>query len=135
MDGLRLIEKQLDFASEILYVFAFVTIKMSFLFFYLRLFPGRKVAWACYLLIAFLACQCIEEVAVVIFQCSPVEKAWHPGINGKCLELLPFFYLSFGIKLATDLVIFILPIPILWHTQLPRGKKLGICAMFLLGLL
>ena len=127
--------EQWDYASEILYVFAFVTIKMSFLFFYLRIFPGRKMAWACYILIGILACQCIEEVLVVVFQCSPVDKAWNSATPGKCLSLLGFFYVSFGIKLGIDLAIFFLPIPVLWHLKLPRGKKFGISVMFLLGLL
>ena len=108
---------------------------MSFLFFYLKLFPSRGMAWICYIMIAFLACQCLEEIAVVIFQCSPVQKAWHPEIKGKCLELLAFFYISFGIKLGTDFIIFILPIPVLWKTTLPQGKKIGVSIMFLLGLL
>lgn len=93
------------------------------------------MAWSSYALLVILVCQLIEETAVVIFQCSPVQKAWHPGMPGKCLELLPFFYISFGIKLVVDIVIITLPIPVLWRLKLPRGKKIGICLMFLLGLL
>lgn len=93
------------------------------------------MVWTCYFMIVFLVCQGIEETAVVIFQCNPVEKAWKPEVKGKCLELLGFFYVSFGIKLGADLIIFLLPIPVLWKTKLSRGKKLGITVMFLLGLL
>lgn len=89
----------------------------------------------CYGCIVFLICQCIEETAVVIFQCSPVQKAWDSTVPGKCLNLLTFFYVSFGIKLASDLVIFFLPIPLLYKTKLSRGKKTGVIAMFALGFL
>jgi hypothetical protein len=105
------------------------------LLFYLRIFPGRKVLSVCYICIAFLLCQCIEETAVVIFQCSPIQKAWDSTLPGKCLNLLTFFYVSFGIKLASDLIIFFLPIPLLYRTKLSRGKKTGVIAMFTLGFL
>ncbi|KAJ9341061.1 integral membrane protein [Paecilomyces variotii] len=126
---------QLDFVISIAYIFAFITIKVSFLLFYLRIFPGKRVLAVCYGCIVFLICQCIEETAVVIFQCSPVQKAWDSTVPGKCLNLLTFFYVSFGIKLASDLVIFFLPIPLLYKTKLSRGKKTGVIAMFALGFL
>ena len=87
------------------------------------------------IMIVFLICQGIEEIAVVVFQCSPVQRAWLPSAQGKCLNLYPFFWSAFGIKLATDLIIFCLPVPPLWRMKLRRGKKFGIIIMFLLGLL
>ena len=43
--------------------------------------------------------------------------------------------LQFAVKLVTDLVLFIEPIPILWNLNLPRIKKAGLVIMFSLGLL
>ena len=77
----------------------------------------------------------IEEVAVVLAQCSPLRKAWTPELPGTCLNLLTFFYVSFGIKLATDIVLFCLPIPMLQKLNVGSGKKIGVIFMFSLGLL
>jgi hypothetical protein len=40
---------------------------------------------------------------------------------------------SFGV--VSDLYIFILPLPGLWKLQLPVKKKVGVCAIFLAGLM
>jgi hypothetical protein len=82
-----------------------------------------------------LVAELIEETAVVFSQCAPLQKAWNPAVPGKCLNLLTFFYVSFGIKLATDIVLFCLPIPLLGSLKMGLGKKIGIIFMFSLGLL
>lgn len=127
---------QLTFATEICYIIAFISVKISFLLFYLEIFRiQRTMRKICHVMIVFLICQCVEEMLVVIFQCSPVHKAWLPYLPGKCLNLYPFYWASFGIKLTTDLIIFFLPIPPLLRIRLPPGKKYGIIIMFLLGLM
>jgi hypothetical protein len=77
----------------------------------------------------------IEESAVVLSQCAPLPKAWSPELPGKCLNLLTFFYVSFGIKLITDIALFMIPIPMLGKLKIGLGKKIGVIFMFSLGLL
>jgi hypothetical protein len=103
--------------------------------FYLRIFPTRGYRYCSYILAAVLVAELIEETAVVLAQCTPLSKAWNPELPGKCLNLLTFFYVSFGIKLATDLVLFCLPIPLLKTLNIGPGKKIGVISMFSLGLL
>lgn len=90
---------------------------------------------AVYIILAVVIAQGTEEVFVVIFECTPIRKAYEPSVPGKCLNLLTFFYVSFGLKLATDIVIFVMPLPTIFRTKMSRGKKMGVSAMFLLGLL
>jgi len=124
---------RIDYAMELLYITAFISIKMSFVCLYLRIFPHRIFRMINYSLLVFLAAQMIEEFFVVIFQCWPVHKAWEPWAPGKCLHMLPFFYTSFGVKLVTDLAIFIMPIPMMKGANMPRTQYYGVLAMFTLG--
>lgn len=121
----------------IIYLFALNFIKISFCLFYLKLLPGNRFRIACWVLIFIVSAQCIEETFVVIFQCSPVNKAWDASgdLPGKCLNLTSFYYISFAIKLVTDLVLFMLPIPKVLRVRLSWGKKWGVVFMFSLGLL
>jgi hypothetical protein len=64
-----------------------------------------------------------------------LPKAWSPELPGKCLNLLTFFYVSFGIKLITDIALFMIPIPMLGKLKIGLGKKIGVIFMFSLGLL
>jgi hypothetical protein len=77
----------------------------------------------------------IEESAIVLAQCAPLQKAWNVELPGKCLNLLTFFYVSFGIKLATDIALFYLPIPLLGKLKMGLGRKISVIFMFSLGLL
>lgn len=128
---------QLDFGTEICYLFALGAIKISFCFFYLKVFPGKKFRFLSWCLIAVLVTETIEETLVTIFQCSPVQKVWdaRDSIQGSCLQLLNFFYISFGIRLATDIALFALSIPNLLRLQMSLGKRVGLLFMFGLGIL
>lgn len=123
--------------TEITYLIALWAVKVSFGLFYLKVFPGRTFRIICWTLIALVTAEWIEETFVVIFQCSPVQKAWDAAgvTSGKCLSLLPFYYISFAVRLATDIVIFALPLPELLRLKMPLGKRLGLILMFSLGLL
>lgn len=109
--------------------------KLAFIFFYLSVFPQSRLRTSSYVLAVILVAQLIEESAVVLTQCAPLQKAWNVELPGKCLNLLTFFYASFGIKLATDIAIFCLPIPMLGQLKIGLGKKIGVIFMFSLGLL
>lgn len=123
--------------TEITYLIALWAVKVSFGLFYLKVFPGRWFRIICWGLIVLVTAEWIEENFVVIFQCSPVQKAWDASGSaaGKCLSLLSFYYISFAVRLATDLVIFALPLPELLRLNMPLGKRLGLVFMFGLGLM
>jgi hypothetical protein len=101
----------------------------------LKIFPTSRLRTSSYVLAAILVAELIEESAVVLSQCAPLQKAWNVEFPGKCLNLLNFFYVSFGIKLATDIALFCLPIPMLGNLKISLGKKIGVIFMFSLGLL
>ncbi|KIH93823.1 integral membrane protein [Sporothrix brasiliensis 5110] len=125
----------LQFVSAVSYVWAFVLIKLSFAVFYLRVIPTTGFRRLNFVIIAILAAQGVEETFVVCFACRPIYKFWRPAVEGTCLNLLNFYYISFGIKLATDLVLFLEPIPTLLRLKLPWVKRVGLIVMFSLGLL
>ncbi|OOF92688.1 hypothetical protein ASPCADRAFT_133080 [Aspergillus carbonarius ITEM 5010] len=128
---------KLDFVTEIAYLLALGTIKASFCLLYLQIFPGKRFRIVCWSLLALLAGETMEETFVVIFQCWPIHKAWDAGgtVKGKCLSLTAFYYISFGIRLATDLALFALPLPKLVRLNMTMGKRAGLVIMFGLGVL
>ncbi|TIC97135.1 hypothetical protein CH35J_007234 [Colletotrichum higginsianum] len=89
--------------TQLTYIWAFVTVKMSFAVLYLRLLPDQIYQRINKFLIILLLAEGIEETAVVIFRCTPVERGWTPSVPGTCLDLTIFYYSAFVIKLLTDL--------------------------------
>lgn len=109
--------------------------KLSFVFFYLAIFPSTTPRYINYVLGYVLVAEWVAEVAVVCTQCTPLRKAWDIETPGKCLNLLTFFYVCFGFKLVTDVVLFALPIPELKGLKINIARKIGVMLMFSLGLL
>ncbi|KAK2058847.1 hypothetical protein LY76DRAFT_654202 [Colletotrichum caudatum] len=126
---------RLQVATQLSYIWAFVTVKMSFAVLYLRLLPDEVYRRINKFLILLLLAEGVEETAVVIFRCAPVRRAWTPTVPGTCLDLTVFYYSAFVIKLLTDLVLFIQPIPIVWKLNVRVAKRIGVIFMLSLGLL
>ncbi|KAJ5152784.1 uncharacterized protein N7482_009262 [Penicillium canariense] len=126
---------KLDFVTELSYVLALGCIKISFCLFYLKIFPGKVFRILCWCVLVVLAGETLADFFVVVFQCSPVYKAWDAAgvVDGKCLQLLSFFYIAFGIRLGTDFALLALPIPQLLKLKIAKGKRVGLIVMFGLG--
>ncbi|KAM5465020.1 hypothetical protein MauCBS54593_006653 [Microsporum audouinii] len=71
---------------------------------------------------------------VLFFQCSPVHKSWRPMTPGTCLPNDIVFYTLAGVSILCDLIVFLTPIPLWMKVRISRGRKLGLMAVFLLGL-
>jgi len=123
-----------NFVAELAYIFSFSASKISFVFLYLRIFPSPGIRRFTYVIATILVLQLLEETAVVLSQCQPLPKAWNPALPGKCLNLLTFFYVSFAVKLATDIALFCIPIPMLKDLKIGLAKKIAVIFMLSLGL-
>ena len=72
---------------------------------------------------------------ILFFQCSPVRKSWLPLTPGTCLPDLPTFYGLAAVSILFDVIIFVLPIPLLLNLKINAKRKVVLVCMFLLGLL
>ncbi len=64
------------YIMEILYFIQVAVLKMSLLFFFLRIFPSppvRRVLWAT---VAFNVVYCVAFTCVAVFQCRPIDFYW-----------------------------------------------------------
>lgn len=52
----------------------------------------------------------------------------------KCIDTYAAAYVAAGMSIVHDIVILVMPIPILWNLHLPWQKKLNLSVMFSLGL-
>jgi hypothetical protein len=69
-----------------------------------------------------------------IFQCGdPIST--HPVPGQKCMYEFPFYYIVAGSDFVIDLVIILMPIPLIWNLQMPPMQKTGVTGIFLCGLL
>ncbi|MCJ1456493.1 hypothetical protein MMC28_006854 [Mycoblastus sanguinarius] len=65
--------------------------------------------------------------------CRPLPYFWDKSIKGTCGNQV-ITYLTAGIfNLLIDVIIIVLPMPMLWGLQLPRAKKIALTGLFGIG--
>ncbi|CZS85689.1 unnamed protein product [Fusarium graminearum] len=74
---------------------------------------------------------CIFEALSLTFQ---VDKSWNPLKEGKCLPPGPSFTGYAVVTIVSDVVVAILPIPVLVKLEIKLAKKIGLIAIFTLGI-
>ena len=130
----------LFYISEIFYLMATVSTRASILFFYLRVFPARKVQRIIKSVIAVNLAFCLSFFFPLIFQCSPISHAWtrwSDETRGTCINVNAGSWSLAAINMALDLTVLVLPLPILFQLQLTYSwtKKIRIFIMFSSGLI
>ncbi|KAJ6038881.1 uncharacterized protein N7446_012695, partial [Penicillium canescens] len=86
----------------------------------------------------FLKLDFVTEISYLLsLGAIKISFSWDAVGTGevKCLSLFGFYYISFGIRLATNIALFTLPIPYLLRLQMTIGKRAGLIFMFALGIL
>ncbi len=66
--------------------------------------------------------------------CSPIAFNWNPMIpGGHCADRQASFYAIGVLDVATDCLIFLLPIPMIWNLQTALRNKIGLSLIFSIG--
>ncbi|KAH7068527.1 hypothetical protein FB567DRAFT_573960 [Paraphoma chrysanthemicola] len=124
------------YTMEILYFLQNALIKLSLLFFLLRIFPKpiiRKLIWAA---VGFTALWGVASVLAGIFQCHPISfywKSWDHETPGKCININALNWSNAIISILLDIWMLAIPLYEVSHIQLSWRKKLGVACMFFVG--
>ncbi|KAK7926577.1 hypothetical protein PG985_003575 [Apiospora marii] len=118
---------------ECVYVTAVMLVKLSVLQMYLRIFPSRNFKIMSYTIGAVVIAWWIAIVAVCVFQCNPIPKAWDQSLPGTCIDLKASFVGNAIPNIVTDIAILALPVGQVWHLQVNITQKISLLFMFLLG--
>ncbi|KAF2222000.1 hypothetical protein BDZ85DRAFT_185945, partial [Elsinoe ampelina] len=121
------------YISVPVYQFGLVLVKISILWQYYRIFPGKNIRMACNILLVISVLYGFYCTLNNIFLCTPIKSYWTLSIAGKCLSRPAVWYSNAAINIATDIAIFVLPMPALYHLHLPMKQKLALMAIFALG--
>jgi hypothetical protein len=108
-------------------------VKHALLLFYSEIVRDNKYQWSIWVMHFVAFGFGLSSVLVNIFQCRPFHKAWHPEMEGYCVNIYIFLYVNASIMLTTDLVLYTMPVIFTWHLQLRRPQRIGLNALFALG--
>jgi hypothetical protein len=63
-----------------------------------------------------------------------VNKSWDPNAAGTCLPSGPSFKAYAWVSIVSDIIVTVLLIPFVVKLNINKNRKIGLCAVFLLGL-
>jgi hypothetical protein len=129
---------RVNYAGRPFYQLGISFFKIALLISYLRLLQGtdkrtyRLIVWISIGLIFLAHLGCTLSL---VFACNPVNKSWDPTITwGSCLPNGPSFTGYAVVTIVSDIVVAIIPIPLLLKLNVSTKKKVGLIGIFLLGL-
>ncbi|KAH4183647.1 hypothetical protein HBI56_151920 [Parastagonospora nodorum] len=127
---------QTTLAIQVIYYVVINTIKISILFFYLRIAARKRLEALSKGTIGFLAAFCSICIICTLSQCIPLHKFWDltGTAPGTCsIDATALFYATSSINIAIDIWILVLPITTLLKVQRPTREKAALVGIFSLG--
>ncbi|KAJ5106605.1 hypothetical protein N7456_003280 [Penicillium angulare] len=129
---------QCIYATRVLYTVAMGLIKMSLLWFYLRLDPRKYMRWAVFFVMFINFGLSFSSSVVTLAGCHPVHLFWSNPTSSNCMSESSqqnFYEVNGVLNIVTDILTCLLPIPMIYGLQLNWRKKAAILGIFGLGIL
>lgn len=127
------------YALEIFYFFQMTLLKLTLLFFFLRIFPKTIIRNLLKGTIIFTILWGLAFVLVAIFQCQPISHYWtnwdNEHNNGRCINVNALAWSHAIISIVLDIWMLVLPLYEVFRLQLSPRKKISVAVMFLVGTL
>ena len=127
--------RKVQFWFEIVYIVAIGLTKDSILLFYRRLFPLKSVLRILQVLASVVLAWQIAIISGYTWECRPIQKAWDTMVPGTCIDMKKMWLGNAIPNILTDIVIIIIPLPLVWKLHLPRFHRFLLCGVFLTGAL
>lgn len=131
------VEKFLKLLWIIYYIFDTGTAvsKSSALFFYARIFSISKFKYALWVVHAMNVGWLVGILISVTFMCNPIQKAWDVSLPGTCLNTGRLWLGSGLASLIIDVIILVMPLPMLWKLKMKTIRRIQISGVFICGYL
>ncbi|KAK5137846.1 hypothetical protein LTR08_006614 [Meristemomyces frigidus] len=107
--------------------------KLTFCFLYLRIFNQKPFKRLVITVASIVAAGSLAFAIATVFQCTPVHRAWDHRIPGHCTNNSAFWYSHAAFNTFWDIVIYIMPVPLIRSLKLRGGQKTGLVSIFALG--
>lgn len=116
------------------YLPAVILAKLALLVMYTRIFIKRTDLIACWVVAALLIANCVGAMIAGFLICIPLYYLWdHTIPGGHCININAWYRWSSLMNIVTDVVMLILPLPVIWKIQSSMKVKIGLTITFATG--
>ncbi|KAM0478815.1 hypothetical protein ACHAP7_005971 [Fusarium lateritium] len=119
--------------SIVTYNIALAAIKTTFLVQYYRAIGVRQYKKAYMVALVIVSAWSVSQILLNTLACIPVSAFWDHSVGGSCVPNNPSWYINAAGNIVTDILIILLPLPILRELRLGRRQKWILISIFCLG--
>lgn len=123
------------YIASALYLVSILGYRIALLLMYLRLFgasqPFKYATWA---VVFFVTGYLSSNILTLFFGCTPISKYWRHNEPGHCIVLVQADYAYGSMNVVSDVLMFVLPLPMVWQLNLSRKEKFGLVLVFMGGI-
>ncbi|EEY21480.1 conserved hypothetical protein [Verticillium alfalfae VaMs.102] len=120
-------------AASLLYTASLFSTKVSILCLYIRIFSYQGVQLLSKMLLAIVVISHTWIITSILTTCVPLDSIWIIEKKPSFCHSFNVFWANAGLNMATDLLIFLLPLPVIFKLRLPRRQKYSLYFVFLLA--
>jgi hypothetical protein len=123
------------YADNICYACVSAAVKLTVVLLYRRIFVTRVFKIITAVLSAIIICWWIAVLLTQVFSCRPVEASWKPALAESCIDTIMFYNAVTISNVILDVIILVLPLPMVWRLHMTSKTKLQVCGVFAVGAL
>ncbi|KAF9738797.1 hypothetical protein PMIN03_002600 [Paraphaeosphaeria minitans] len=125
--------RKLLLTSNVFYFLCNWAIKHALLLFYSEITRERTHRIAIYTMHGVAFSFGLSSVLVDLLRCRPFKKAFYADMEGYCFNMDAFYLYNSSMMLATDVVLYAMPVVFTKNLMLRRAQKVGLNCLFALG--
>lgn len=124
------------FLSSLSYAFSLGFSKLAILSLYWRIFQLSVIRIPIQITYGITIIWLIVRLFMLLFRCSPVRAYWDKEIPGEICPIneVTFYFATIFTHMILDIIILVLPIIEVFKLRLRLGQKIGVAALFLIGI-
>jgi hypothetical protein len=129
------IRLQTQWISIIFYSTSLQLTKLSIVIVYIQIFYYSWIRHASYGVLVVLLGTQIWVFYVIFTACDPLPAFWDPTIVPAVCRSQAYWLSNQYLAIATDFIIFLLPVPVIWDLKIRLRQKCLLLFLFTMGLL
>jgi hypothetical protein len=106
---------------------------MTFLLQYYRILAIQRTRSIYAVAIVVVGLWGLAQVLIALLICRPIQGLWDKSITADCMPNAPQIYVNAAGNIATDIAIFLLPMPAIKRLNLKKTQKIMLFGIFSLG--
>lgn len=127
--------EQCFYVTVVFYTASLLFLKVTLLLQYYRIFSVQTYRRIYIGAIVLVSCWGISQLLIGIFMCTPIAGFWDKSLNPKCIPNFPQYYINAAGNIITDIMVFVLPMPVIKHLNLPQRQRILLYGIFSIGFL